>query len=168
MEANANSQLPAEQPGLIPGSPPPHASYKKIMSQYPQAPDTYSQAGTYYTAPPTIFEKERRICGLRAATFGLLLALVFVIIAAVGGGGVGGALAVNNAKTSCLNSVAFSAGVASQINASSTAACPSPTASPTTTSTANGTASATSSSTASVATTVWGPKATSLPYTGRP
>jgi hypothetical protein len=39
-----------------------------------------------------------RICGLRRATFWLVLLLIFVIIAAAVGGGVGGSIAVQNAK----------------------------------------------------------------------
>lgn len=41
----------------------------------------------------------KTIWGLQATVFWLLMALVFVVLAAGIGGGVGGTLAVNNAKT---------------------------------------------------------------------
>lgn len=46
----------------------------------------------------TVEKKPRQICGLRASTFWLLLALLAVIVAAAVGGGVGGSMAVANAK----------------------------------------------------------------------
>lgn len=50
----------------------------------------------YYNSPDG--SKERTICGLRTTTFFLTVALILVILAAGIGGGVGGTMAVNNAK----------------------------------------------------------------------
>lgn len=79
----------------------------------------------------------------------------------------GGSLAVNNAKTQCLQSNACAAQAQS---ASSSAASASSTASSTSSSvSAMSTASSSSSAAStSVATTAWGPLATQLPYTGCP
>ncbi|KAI1822401.1 hypothetical protein F4861DRAFT_389588 [Xylaria intraflava] len=52
---------------------------------------------------PTVQKQEPTILGVRRPTFFLSVALAIVIIAAVIGGGVGGSLAVQNAKSSCEN-----------------------------------------------------------------
>lgn len=61
------------------------------------------EATTAESGPPQYFypqdgEKKRTICGMRGTTFILAVALVLVILAAGIGGGVGGTMAVNNAK----------------------------------------------------------------------
>lgn len=63
----------------------------------PEAPQVYYHDKD--AAPAVVPGKpEKRIMGLRVATFWLLLVLFFVVIAAAVGGGVGGSLAVKNAK----------------------------------------------------------------------
>lgn len=52
----------------------------------------------YHGSPEEEMKKERTICGFAVATFWLSLALVLVVIVAAVGGGVGGSMAVNNAK----------------------------------------------------------------------
>jgi hypothetical protein len=125
----------------------------------------YGQAApSAYKYPPTIeYSKWRRntICGLAASTFWLLLALIIVVVAAAVGGGVGGSLAVNNAKTSCLQSNAYSA--QAQPASSATTSTSSASLSSSATST---TPSSSSAASTAVATTAWGPLQTTLPYTG--
>ena len=50
--------------------------------------------------PPAIPHEEKRtsVCGMRPVTFFLVLALIFTIVVAAVGGGVGGSMAVENAK----------------------------------------------------------------------
>ncbi|KAH7323592.1 hypothetical protein BKA65DRAFT_71369 [Rhexocercosporidium sp. MPI-PUGE-AT-0058] len=94
--------------------PPPHSDLEvsapgqhqvtvadKFYSDQPQeaVPPQY-----YHGSPEGDRRKERTICGFRAATFFLSLALVLVILAAAIGGGVGGTMAVNNAKSANSNS----------------------------------------------------------------
>lgn len=68
-----------------------------LPKSYHEAAPGYSPG--YYDAPMKPHEvKEQRICGLRKTTFFLALALLLVILAAGIGGGVGGTMAVNNAK----------------------------------------------------------------------
>ncbi|KAH9216637.1 hypothetical protein DL95DRAFT_522555 [Leptodontidium sp. 2 PMI_412] len=93
--------------------PPPHSDLEvsahgqhqvtvadKFYSDQPQeaVPPQY-----YYGSSEGDKRKERTICGFRAATFFLSLALVLVILAAAIGGGVGGTMAVNNAKSANSN-----------------------------------------------------------------
>ena len=133
---------------------------------YGQAPPSTYTANTGYQYPPEIEDSRWRrntICGLAASTFWLLLALIIVIIAAAVGGGVGGSLAINNAKTSCLQSNAFSAQAQSACSATASTSSTSPSSSATST-----TSSSSSATSTSVATTAWGPLQTTLPYTGCP
>jgi hypothetical protein len=84
-----------------------------------------------------------------------------VIVAAAVGGGVGGSLAVNNAKTQCLQSSACAAQAQSAGSVTASASSTSSTSGATST-----TSSSSSSASTSVATTAWGPLQTTLPYTG--
>jgi hypothetical protein len=87
------------QPGLevVSNKPP-------VYKDYTPMPQTPNQKGAY--SPPVLVspedvkggKSERTVMGLRGTTFCLLLALIFVILAAGIGGGVGGTLAVNNAR----------------------------------------------------------------------
>jgi hypothetical protein len=97
--SSAAPEVVQTQPGLevVSNKPPVYGDY----SPMPQSPN---QKGAY---APTVLEgpedhknmrSEKTILGMRGATFCLFLALVFVILAAGVGGGVGGTLAVNNAK----------------------------------------------------------------------
>ncbi|KAK3370632.1 hypothetical protein B0H63DRAFT_318830 [Podospora didyma] len=58
--------------------------------------------GVIESPPIQLQVPERRILGLRRATFFLSVALLALIIAAGVGGGVGGSLSVKNAETRCL------------------------------------------------------------------
>ena len=71
----------------------PQQSYTPIQSGLEVAPQ---QTPAYYQYPPQ--QGERTIFGLRRTTFFLSVALAVVIIAAAVGGGVGGTLAVQNAR----------------------------------------------------------------------
>lgn len=78
---------------MIPYYPPP---------QQQQQQEVWAHKGEY---PPSGLEHDinagrrpRTICGLQKKTFWLLLVLAIVVIGAAVGGGVGGAMAVNNAK----------------------------------------------------------------------
>jgi hypothetical protein len=84
-------------------------------------------------------------------------------VAAAVGGGVGGSLAVNNAKTQCLQSNACAAQAQSASSSVASASSTSPSVSAMST-----TSSSSSVASTSVATTAWGPLATQLPYTGCP
>jgi hypothetical protein len=70
---------------------PAHAGGLEVVPEQPKPTWTVGQSPAYRVPERTIF-------GVRRATFFLSLALVFVIIAAAVGGGVGGSLAVQNAK----------------------------------------------------------------------
>ncbi|PVH83239.1 hypothetical protein DL98DRAFT_513502 [Cadophora sp. DSE1049] len=98
--------------------PPPHSDLEvsspgqntvtvadKFYSDRPQeaVPPQY-----YYGSGEGDARKERTMCGVRPATFFLSLALVLVILAAAIGGGVGGTMAVNNAKSENSNEAAIS------------------------------------------------------------
>ncbi|KAH7380959.1 hypothetical protein BKA64DRAFT_713513 [Cadophora sp. MPI-SDFR-AT-0126] len=98
--------------------PPPHSDLEvsspghntvtmadKFYSDRPQeaVPPQY-----YYGSPEGDARKERTMCGVRPVTFVLSLALVLVILAAAIGGGVGGTMAVNNAKSENNNKAAIS------------------------------------------------------------
>jgi hypothetical protein len=159
------SQQAQEQPGLIPGSPPPLSEPTKW-----QPPSAYT-ANTGYQYPPTIEDSRWRrhtICGLAAATFWLLLALIVVIVAAAVGGGVGGSLAVNNAKTQCLQSNACAAQAQSASSSAASASSTSSSVSGMSMASSSSSEASTSTATTSTATTAWGPLATQLPYTGCP
>lgn len=76
-----------------------------VYGDYSPMPQSPHQKGAYTaSASPTgngdykDEKPERTILGMRGATFCLFLALIFVIVAAGVGGGVGGTLAVNNAR----------------------------------------------------------------------
>ncbi|KAI3332493.1 hypothetical protein HD806DRAFT_480764 [Xylariaceae sp. AK1471] len=81
-------------------------SYKEAVSEYhsiqpglevaPEQIKPFDQTQAY-PAP------ERTIFGVRRATFFLSLALVIVILVAAVGGGVGGSVAVQNARSSCIS-----------------------------------------------------------------
>jgi len=61
-------------------------------AQIPSSPQKQRQSSYQQPQPPS--QKERTICGLRAVTFWLVLAVVFfIIVAAALGGGLGGELA---------------------------------------------------------------------------
>jgi hypothetical protein len=83
--------------------------YHEAPQQVPQAP----QAHYTWSAPPEKnhpteqnastendqpFGKSSRICGAQRQTFWLVMILLIVVLAASVGGGVGGSLAVENAK----------------------------------------------------------------------
>ena len=76
------------------------------QSAYSQDPELYipPTAAQSYSNKPKVegqynaLTEKSRICGLRRATFWLVLLLIFVIIVAAVGGGVGGSIAVKNAK----------------------------------------------------------------------
>ncbi len=78
----------------------PEQSKPRIADKY-YANDP-SAAPEYYYNPND--KPARTICGLRATTFFLTVALILVIIVAAVGGGVGGTVAVNNAKRYLLDS----------------------------------------------------------------
>jgi hypothetical protein len=136
---------------------PPHAYPPHSQNGY--ASTDYTN-GFYHEQP----SESRKILGLRPTTFYLLLALIVVVLAAAIAGGVGGSIAVNNAKTSCLaNNPQCAAGAASGPGTGSTSS-----ASGSATSTnANG-AATTTAATATSKTTAWGPIVTNLPYSGCP
>ena len=67
------------------------------QSPLPAKYKPYDAVPEYYEGPVDPRD-ERTICGLRTTTFFLALALLLVILAAGIGGGVGGTMAVNNAK----------------------------------------------------------------------
>ncbi|KAL2062869.1 hypothetical protein VTL71DRAFT_5941 [Oculimacula yallundae] len=93
----------------------------------------------YYPSPEQDVRKERTILGVRPATFFLSLALVVVILVAAIGGGVGGTMAVNNAKSANSNGAALTTTVLSTytttIAATATDASASGTGTPSSTST---------------------------------
>lgn len=94
----ASSPRYPAQPGL-------EVNKAEYPSSYAPQPSNghVDQAGLEYVPCPTTSQsKDRTICGLRGTTFCLVLALIFVIIAAAVGGGVGGSLAVNSAKKYCI------------------------------------------------------------------
>jgi hypothetical protein len=69
-------------------------------SIYPQSAITLKSeilGGAFYDdgKPQT---KEKTICGLRLATFCLLITLILVVLIAAIGGGIGGTMAVKNAR----------------------------------------------------------------------
>ncbi|CZS89596.1 uncharacterized protein RCO7_02513 [Rhynchosporium graminicola] len=64
-----------------------------------QPPQSAVPPNYYYASPESDARKQRTICGVRPATFFLSLALVVVTLVAAIGGGVGGTMAVNNAKS---------------------------------------------------------------------
>lgn len=68
--------------------------YCRHFSQLPPLPPI--------TPLPPFIAPEKKILGLRRTTFILSATLAAVVIAAVLGGGVGGALSVKNAETRCL------------------------------------------------------------------
>ena len=80
------------------------AAYKDSYAANYQQP-YYQDQGVLYSTLPQVTTPNggpkgtgRRILGLRATTFWLVLVLVVVIIAAAIGGGVGGSQAVANAR----------------------------------------------------------------------
>lgn len=79
----------------------PQAAYHSGLEVAPPqvVPETKYGQGYGYSDPQPHQPVDRTVCGVRPATFWLLLALLLVILAAGIGGGVGGTLAVNNAKT---------------------------------------------------------------------
>ncbi|TGJ82604.1 hypothetical protein E0Z10_g6165 [Xylaria hypoxylon] len=83
----------------------PQDSYKEMVNESqpglevaPQPMKAWGQGPSFSSPAP-----ERTICGVRRATFFLSIALVVVIIAAAVGAGVGGSLAVQNAKSACIS-----------------------------------------------------------------
>ncbi len=68
----------------------------------PVAPVHQVQYAQYYY-PQVVPEPEPKILGFRRATFILSAVVVFVILAAAIGGGVGGGLAVKEAETKCIS-----------------------------------------------------------------
>lgn len=83
-------------------SPNPHLAYSQDPELYD--PPIVAQPSAPYSSKLEVGVQSSasvvkpRICGLRRATFWLVLALILCIIAAAVGGGVGGSIAVKNAK----------------------------------------------------------------------
>ncbi|KAI0003427.1 hypothetical protein F4779DRAFT_602046 [Xylariaceae sp. FL0662B] len=84
----------------------PYNAGLELAHNQPPPPKWDEPEASQPSAPPP---QERTICGLRRTTFFLLVALIIVIIAAAVGGGVGGSLAVQNAKDSAASCVSASA-----------------------------------------------------------
>jgi hypothetical protein len=86
----------ATQTPAAPYIPEQHGGIEAVQNIQPMhkpEPDAYA----HWQAPAAV-EKEPKILGLRRTTFTLATALVLVIIVAAVGGGVGGSMAVQNAK----------------------------------------------------------------------
>ncbi|KAI0426676.1 hypothetical protein F5Y09DRAFT_318222 [Xylaria sp. FL1042] len=80
-------------------------SYKETVNQLQPGLEVALQPTKYWAqgpAPLPVPIREQTICGVRRVTFLLSVALAVVIIAAAVGGGVGGSLAVQNAKSTCM------------------------------------------------------------------
>lgn len=81
-----------------------YPQYSPFVQPYSSGEQDQEQRGHFLPqsgAPSPGLEKptpKRRICGLRRPTFFLTVALLAVIVIAAVGGGVGGSLAVKNAK----------------------------------------------------------------------
>ncbi|KAI0521430.1 hypothetical protein F5B22DRAFT_596797 [Xylaria bambusicola] len=89
-------------------------SYKEIVDHTQpglelRTEPTKPWAPAPYYSPPV---QEPTVCGVRRTTFLLSVALAVVIIVAAVGGGVGGSIAVNNAKSACNSHVAPDSNVA--------------------------------------------------------
>lgn len=75
-------------------TPAPEVYESKAPSDTVHQPPYYAVEDVQPSATP-----KPRVCGLRRPTFVLLLVIAFVVIAASVGGGVGGSLAVQNARS---------------------------------------------------------------------
>ena len=88
---------------VVSNKPPVYGDYTPMPQSPQQKAAAYMHPTVLESSTAGSFKSEktgRTVCGMRGVTFCLLLALIFVILAAGIGGGVGGTLAVNNARKS--------------------------------------------------------------------
>jgi hypothetical protein len=169
-------------PNGVTGHKQEHSAYGSYGPTYdsPQnsynSPSQHNQPGQYdaaaANAPQIVDSKHRpirRICGLAATTFFLILAIIVLIIAAAVGGGIGGTIAVKNAKDSCKAEAAANiSSIAAQLSSATKTSSLSAS-----TSAASSSASSSSSATASAiavqtGTEPWGPVGTNIGASGCP
>lgn len=76
-----------------------HHSDLEVAPPHTSPAPKYEPNDAYVEGQPHYEPVQRMVWGLQPIVFWLLMALGFVVLAAGIGGGVGGTLAVNNAKT---------------------------------------------------------------------
>lgn len=115
--------------------------------------DVYSQSNVYSPSPSFEKAQKRLFCGVAPLAFGLIVILALLVVVAAVGGGVGGSIAVKNAKDASKAQLAeLSASLAVFTSAAS-----------------QGASSTATSAQFAVTNLAWGPVLESpLPYTGCP